>query len=149
MENAAEWLAKVLPAAGLDEAVLDAIVLSSCADGLLKGELATVTPLAGALPSLRDSGREVVDARVRAAFERVETAGLEETLRALGDTMKAKSDDAKKQIFTAAVIVQYADGHLTNEENEFLLDLADVLGLDGNHVRKIKSEIEAALAKPK
>jgi hypothetical protein len=31
---------------------------------------------------------------------------------------------------------------------EFLLDLADVLGLDETSVRKIRTEIEAALATP-
>lgn len=147
MENAAQLLAKVLPAAGIDDAVLDAIVLSSCADGIQKGELGTVAELAAALPSLRDSSKADVDARVRTAFERIEASGLEETLRALGE--KVKGDDARKQVFTAAVIVQYADGHLTNEENAFLLDLADVLGLDETHVRKIRSEIESALAAPK
>jgi tellurite resistance protein len=147
MENAADLLAKVLPAAGLDDAVLDAIVLSSCADGLAKGELSTVTELARRLPSLRDSSKDDVDARVRTAFERVEATGLEETLRGLAD--QVKGDDARKQVFTAAVIVQLADGHVTNEENAFLLDLADVLGLDETHVRKIRSEIEAVLAKPK
>ena len=146
MENAADLLARALPSAGLDEAVLDAIVLSSCADGLAKGELTTVTQLAAALPSLRDSGNDVVDERVRAAFERIEATGLEEALGALGD--KVKGNDAKRQVFTAAVIVQLADGHLTNEENAFLLDLADVLGLDETNVRRIRSEIESVLAKP-
>lgn len=147
MENAAGLLAKLLPADGPDEAVLDAIVLSSCADGLSKGELGTVTRLAGAIHSLRASSKEAVEVRVRAAFERIEAAGLEEALRALGD--KIEGDDAKKHVFTAAVIVQFADGHLTNEENEFLLDLADVLGLDETHVRMITSEIEAALGAPR
>ena len=43
------------------------------------------------------------------------------------------------------LIVQYADGRVTNEENEFLLDLADALGLDENRVRAIVSEIEKQL----
>jgi tellurite resistance protein len=146
MENAADLLSRVLPSAALDDAVLDAIVLSSCADGLTKGELGTVTALARVLPSLRDQSNDVVTARVRATFERIEATGLEDALGALGENVKG--DDAKKQVFTAAVIVQLADGHLTNEENAFLLDLADVLGLDETSVRKIRSEIESVLARP-
>jgi tellurite resistance protein len=85
-----------------------------------------VTRLAGALPALRGASKEAIAEQVRSAFERVEASGLEGALRSLGE--KVEGDEAKTQVFTAAVIVQFADGHLTNEENEFLLDLADVLG---------------------
>jgi hypothetical protein len=41
--------------------------------------------------------------------------------------------------------VQYADGQVTNAENEFLLDLADVLGLDDAKVNEIIADIEIEL----
>lgn len=143
MENAAGLLAKVLPAAELDDAVLDAIVLSSCADGVTRAELDALSRMAKELPSLRGASDADVATRVRTAFDRIEAAGLEESLRALGEA--GKDDASKRQIFSAAVIIQYADGHVTNEENEFLLDLADVLGLTETSVRDIVSVIEKEL----
>lgn len=143
MENAAGLLAKVLPPGARDDAVLDAVVLSSCADGVTRSELDALSRMARELPSLRDASDDEVAARVRASFDRIEAAGLEESLRALGDA--GKDEEAKRQIFSAAVIIQYADGHVTKEENEFLLDLADVLGLSETKVRELVSSVEREL----
>lgn len=143
MEKAAELLAKVLPASSIDDAVLDAIALSVCADGVTQEELEALTRMARELPSLEGRSDADVEASVRAAFERIHRDGLEGRLRALGE---ADLDaDARRRVFCAATIVQYADGHVTNEENEFLLDLADVLGLDEVKVREIVAEIEREL----
>jgi tellurite resistance protein len=97
----------------------------------------------GELPSLRHREPAEIDARVHAAFDRLTADGLEGRLKALGAA--ALDDQTRRRTFTAAAVVQYADGQVTNAENEFLLDLADVLGLDDAKVNGIIAEIETEL----
>ncbi len=143
MTDATDLVAKVLGDAPIDDAILDAIALSACADGVTNVELVAILRLARELPSLRGRPPEEVDARVHASFDRLTTEGLEARLKALG----AQPTDAetRRRMFAAAAVVQYADGLVTNEENEFLLDLADVLGLDETKVAAIIAEIEREL----
>lgn len=144
MPDAAELIAKVLSDTPIDDAILDAIALSACADGVSNVELVAILRIARELPSLRDKPPAEIDARVHAAFDRLTTDGLEARLAALG---KAGHDEpTRRHMFCAAAVVQYADGEVTSQENEFLLDLADVLGLDDATVEKIVAEIEAHLA---
>ena len=53
MPDAAELIAKVLPDTPVDDAILDAIALSACADGVTHDELVTILRIARELPSLR------------------------------------------------------------------------------------------------
>ena len=131
-------------ATAADDAVIDAIALSACADGVTSDELVVLIRMAHELPTLRGQPAEAVDARVRASFDRIQEDGLEGRLEKLADA--TLDDDLRRRIFCAAAIVQYTDGHVTNEENELLLDLADVLGLDETRVRAIVDEIEQGLA---
>lgn len=148
--DAAELISKVptlnssdAASASVDDAVLDAIALSACADGVTNDELVVLLRMARELPTLKGRPPEEIDGRVRASFDRITEDGLEGRLEKLG---KAAFDDAtRRKIFCAAAVVQYADGKVTNEENEFLLDLADVLGLDETRVRDIVAEIEREL----
>lgn len=127
----------------VDDAILDAITISACADGVSKEELTALLRMARQLPTLAGKSLPEIDARVHAAFERVEADGLEGRLAKLGE---ASFDDvARRRIFCAAAVVQYADGQVSSQENEFLLDLADVLGLDDAGVKEILAEIEAEL----
>ena len=143
MTDAADLVAKVLGDAPIDDAILDAIALSACADGVSNVELVAILRLARELPTLRDRPPEEVDARVHASFDRLTSEGLAARLEALG---KVPADDAtRRRMFAAAAVVQYADGLVTNEENEFLLDLADALGLDDAKVAAIIAEIEREL----
>src|SRR4051794_30534133 len=135
MLDAAELIAKVLPDSPIDDAILDAIALSACADGVTKDELVAILSIARELPTLRDRPPAEIDERVHAAFDRLTADGLEARLQALG---KAEMDDAtKRRMFCAAAVVQYADGQVTSSENEFLLDLQDVLGLSDASVGEI------------
>jgi len=143
MTVAADLIAKVLEGTPIDDAILDAIALSACADGVTNAELVAILRIARELPSLKDRPPAEIDARVQAAFDRLSADGLDARLQALG---KASLDDAtRRNMFTAAAVVQYADGQVTNAENEFLLDLADVLGLDDTKVNEIIAEIEIEL----
>jgi|GEM_PF-2831619 len=126
-----------------EDAVLDAIALSACADGVTNDELVVLLRMARELPSLKGRPPAEVDERVRASFERLAADGLEARLKQLGNT--SFDDGTRRRMFAAAAVVQYADGHVTNEENEFLLDLADVLGLDETRVRDVVEEIEREL----
>lgn len=146
MENAAGIISRVMPASAIDDTVLDALVLSACADGMSKTELKALEQMARELPSLEGKDHAAVTDRIRLAFERVERDGLEGRLKALADA--AMDDETRRRIFCAAAIIQYADGQVTNEENEFLLDLADVLGLDEHAVREIVADIERHLEAP-
>ncbi|MBS2013100.1 MAG: TerB family tellurite resistance protein [Deltaproteobacteria bacterium] len=147
--DAADLLGKVPSLEGrsateeVDDAILDAITLSACADGVNRAELAALLRMARQLPTLEGRPHPEIDARVHAAFARVEADGLEGRLAGLAKA--SFDDDARRRIFCAAAVVQYADGLVTNEENEFLLDLADVLGLDDMRVQEILAEIEAEL----
>jgi tellurite resistance protein len=143
MTVAADLIAKVLSDTPIDDAILDAIALSACADGVTNAELVAILRIARELPSLKDRPPAEIDARVHAAFDRLTTEGLEGRLAALGKT--AMDDATRRHMFTAAAVVQYADGQVTNAENEFLLDLADVLGLDDTKVNLIIAEIETEL----
>ncbi|HEY8078258.1 MAG TPA: TerB family tellurite resistance protein [Labilithrix sp.] len=134
---------KMLPDAVVDDAVLDAIALSACADGVVKEEMDAMRRMARELPSSRSLDEAAIEARIEASFARIHDDGLDARLEAIANA--ALDDDTRKRMFTAAAIVQYADGHVTNEENEFLLDLADALGLDEARVRAIVSEIEKQL----
>jgi len=143
MTVAADLIAKVLSDTPIDDAILDAIALSACADGVTNAELVAILRIARELPSLKDRPPAEIDARVQAAFDRLSADGLDARLQALG---KASLDEAtRRNMFTAAAVVQYADGQVTNAENEFLLDLADVLGLDDTKVNEIIAEIEIEL----
>ncbi len=143
MTVAADLLSKVLEGTPIDDAILDAIALSACADGVTNVELVAILRIARELPSLRDREPAEIDARVHAAFDRLTADGLEGRLKALGDA--ALDEQTRRRMFTAAAVVQYADGQVTNAENEFLLDLADVLGLDDAKVNGIIAEIETEL----
>ena len=143
MTVAADLLSKVLEGTPIDDAILDAIALSACADGITNVELVAILRIARELPSLRDREPAEIDARVHAAFDRLTADGLEGRLKALGDA--ALDEQTRRRMFTAAAVVQYADGQVTNAENEFLLDLADVLGLDDAKVNGIIAEIETEL----
>jgi len=143
MTVAADLIAKVLEGTPINDAILDAIALSACADGVTNAELVAILRIARELPSLRERPPAEIDARVHAAFDRLSADGLEGRLQALG---KASLDEAtRRNMFTAAAVVQYADGQVTSAENEFLLDLADVLGLDDAKVNEIIAEIEIEL----
>jgi tellurite resistance protein len=143
MENTADLITRVLAPDAIDDAVLDAIVLSACADGMSKSELEALEQMAKELPSLAGKDEGLILDRIRASFERVEKEGLEGRLKSLAhESMDAL---ARRRIFTAATIIQYADGHVTNEENEFLLDLADVLKLDAAIVKDVVDEIERSV----
>jgi tellurite resistance protein len=143
MDQTADLIARVLPSHAIDDAVIDAIVLSACADGMTKEELETLAKMVRDLPTLSGKDDGAVTERIRESFERVQRDGLDGRLRALSDT--AMDGETRRRIFCAATIIQYADGRVTNEENEFLLDLADVLGLSETMVREIVSEIETTL----
>lgn len=143
MTVAADLLSKVLEGTPIDDAILDAIALSACADGVTNVELVAILRIARELPSLRDREPAEIDARVHAAFDRLTADGLEGRLKALGDA--ALDEQTRRRMFAAAAVVQYADGQVTNAENEFLLDLADVLGLDDAKVNGIIAEIETEL----
>ena len=143
MTVAADLLSKVLEGTPIDDAVLDAIALSACADGVTNVELVAILRIARELPSLRDREPAEIDARVHAAFDRLTVDGLEGRLKALGDA--ALDEQTRRRMFTAAAVVQYADGQVTNAENEFLLDLADALSLDETTVAGIIADIEREL----
>ena len=143
MIDAPDLVAKVLGDAPIDDAILDAIALSACADGVTNAELVAMLRLARELPTLRGLPPAEVDARVHASFERITNEGLAARLAALG---KATTDEpTRRRMFAAAAVVQSADGLVTNEENEVLLDLADALALDGAMVAGIIAEIEREL----
>jgi len=143
MLDAAGLIAKVLPDTPIDDALLDAIALSACADGVTNDELVAILSIARELPTLRDRPPAEIDERVHAAFDRLTADGLETRLQALG---KTEMDDAtKRRMFCAAAVVQYADGRVTSSENEFLLDLQDVLGLTDASVSEIITDIEREL----
>ncbi len=141
--EAAGLLAKMLPDAAVDDAVLDAIALSACADGVVKEELDAIRRMARELPSSRSLDEAAVEARIEASFARIHDDGVDKRLESIAKA--ALDDDTRKRMFTAAAIIQYADGHVTNEENEFLLDFADALGLGENSVRAIVDRIEQEL----
>ena len=149
--DAAELLGKIPTLDGrsateeVDDAILDAITLSACADGVSKEELTALLRMARQLPTLEGKSLPEIDARVHAAFARVEADGLEGRLAKLAND--SFDDVARRRIFCAAAVVQYADGRVTDQENEFLLDLADVLGLDDMRTQEILAENEAELPK--
>jgi tellurite resistance protein len=143
MPDAAALIAAVLTDTPIDDAILDAIALSACADGVTNVELVAILQIARQLPSLRDRPPAEIDARVHASFDRLTADGLEGRLKALGSL---ELDDAtRRRMFAAAAVVQYADGLVTSSENEFLLDLADVLGLDETKVNAVIADIEREL----
>jgi tellurite resistance protein len=143
MPDAADLIATVLADTPIDDAILDAIALSACADGVTNVELTAMLHMARQLPSLRDQPPAEVDARVHAAFDRLTKEGLDGRLQSLA---KMGLDEAtRRRMFAAAAVVQYADGLVTSSENEFLLDLADALGLDEAKVTAIIGDIEREL----
>jgi tellurite resistance protein len=108
MTVAADLLSRVLEDTPIDDAILDAIALSACADGVTNVELVAILRIARELPSLRGREPAEIDARVHAAFDRLTADGLEGRLKALGDA--ALDDQTRRRMFTAAAVVQYADG---------------------------------------
>ena len=127
-----------------DDTVLEVMALSACADGVNREELDAIATLAKELPSYRALDAATLKARVEDAFAWLDETGLEASLLAIAG--RAKDDAAKKRVFYAGAIVQHADGRLSNQENEFLLDLADALGLDDETSRAIAAEIANALS---
>ncbi len=70
MENAADLISRVLPASAIDDVVIDAIVLSACADGMSKEELEALEKMVRELPSLAGQDHKAVTDRIHASFER-------------------------------------------------------------------------------
>ncbi len=133
-----------LPSGGIDdETILEVLALSACADGVNRDELDAIAALAKELPSFTALDAAAVKEKVEAAFGRLDEAGLEESLKAIA--ARATDAAAKRRVFYAAAIVQHADGRVSNQENELLLDLADALGLDDDTSRDIANEIAKAL----
>lgn len=143
MDAAAAMLSRVLPPHAVDDAVIDAIVLSACADGMTRTELEALARMAKDLPTLAGQDDAVVTDRIRESFERIERDGLDGRLRTLANA--SLDGDTRRRIFCAATVIQYADGQVTSAENEFLFDLADVLGLEEPTIREIVTEIETTL----
>ena len=80
MEQAADLITRLLhlsPEQAMDDAVIDAIVLSACADGMSNAELEALTRMAKELPSLQGKDEAAVSDRIRESFERVERDGLD------------------------------------------------------------------------
>src|SRR5579859_3563783 len=111
--EAAGLLAKMLPDAAVDDAVLDAIALSACADGIVKEEMDAIRRMARELPSSKSLDDAALEERIHASFARIHDDGLDARLEAIAKT--ALDDATRERMFTAAAIVQYADGHVTNE----------------------------------
>lgn len=145
MENVSHALAKLLPAKELDDAVLDTIVIAACADGLTKDEIVAIGQMARELPSFERLAEAEVAARLEASYERIHRDGLKGRLDTIARA--PMNDAAKRQIYQAAAIMQYADGKVSPQENAFLEDLASALGLDASTVIELLDEVEAALAK--
>jgi len=143
MRDTLRLLSRMLPQGAMDDAVLDAIVLSACSDGMTGTELEALAQMASELPSLAGRDQAAVTERIRQSFERVERDGLEGRLRAFGG--ESFDDRTRRRIFLAAALVQYADGRVTASENEFLLDLSGVLGLDDATVADVLADIERNL----
>ncbi|MCA9587991.1 MAG: TerB family tellurite resistance protein [Myxococcales bacterium] len=143
VDSASSLLTRVLAPTAIDAAVLEAVVLSCCADGVVESEIRAVHDMARQLPSFASMDDAALKEQVEGAFERIAREGLEKRLLAV--TAAASDDETRRKMFLAAAIVQYADGEVTNEENEFLLDLADALGLSEKIVRGIVEEIEREL----
>jgi tellurite resistance protein len=130
----------VLTPEAVDDILIDAVVLSACADGMSKIELEAIAHMAKELPSLAGRDHATVTDRIRQSFERLERDGFDGRLKSFAEA--PLSDETRRRVFCAAAVIQRADGHVTNEENAFLLDLADVLGLDEPRVRQLVTEIE-------
>jgi prepilin-type processing-associated H-X9-DG protein len=126
-----------------DDAVLDAMVLSACADGMVRVELEALARMAKELPSLAGADEATITDRIRQSFERVEKDGTANRLQAIG--AEGGDEAARRRIFSAAATIQFADGHVSKEENEFLRDLAQVLRLDEITARRIVGDIEREL----
>src|SRR5687768_3771631 len=103
----ADLIAKVLPGEPIDDAILDAIALSACADGVTNAELVTLLRIARELPTLRGRPPAEIDARVHASFARLESEGFKARLQALAAA--ATDDETRRRMFCAAAVVQYAD----------------------------------------
>jgi tellurite resistance protein len=142
--GAAGALAKVLPAAAIDDAVLDTIVIAACADGVTKDELDAIGRMARELPSLKRLTEQEVTTRLEGSYQRIHTDGLEGRLKAIASS--PLDQGAKRQIFQAAAVMQYADGKVSAQENAFLEDLASALALDASTVIELLDEVEEALA---
>ncbi|MBX3189528.1 MAG: TerB family tellurite resistance protein [Labilithrix sp.] len=142
--DAPNLIAKVIDDAPLDDAVLDAIALSACADGVTNVEIVALLKMARQLPTLRDLPHDEIDARVQASFARLNDDGLEGRMRKLAEA--ANDAAARRRLFGAAVVMQYADGNVSDAENEFLLDFADALGLREAEARAIVDEVEREIA---
>jgi tellurite resistance protein len=141
--GAGEALAKVLPAAAIDDAVLDTIVIAACADGVSKEELLAIGRMARELPSLKRLTDQEVATRLEASYERIHADGLEGRLKAIAAS--PLDEKAKREIYAAAAVMQYADGKVSAQENAFLEDLASALGLDAGAVAELLRDVERAL----
>ncbi len=122
-----------------EQALVNAMCLSIAADGeVTDEELEQALGLAIDLPGLAGKSQDDALAYVARAFDQLKTDGMDTCMLNV-----AKMLDAGERVhaFRLAAAVQYIDGQITSQENEFLAAFRDVLEIDPDEADEIIADL--------
>ena len=122
-------------------AVIDTICLSLASDGYITEEEQEAA-VAILTRDLEITAQEAQDLATR-AFSRIQTNGLEASMASIAEAIVSPGD--RRALLEAAAVVQYVDDTITPEEDDFLYQFADCLGIEHDEVDAIVDRVEADL----
>src|SRR5688500_226238 len=110
-------------------ALVSSLCMSICSDGeVTDEEVDHALSIAMELPGVRGHGQEEVEGLLEEAFQALQQHGLDvcmvEVARALPDPQ------TREEAFALAALIQYADGKITEGEDDFLAAFRDVLEIE-------------------
>jgi tellurite resistance protein len=135
---------KHLDAQGPEQALVDAMCLSVCADGeVTDHELMRAQELASQLPGLRGQPQETIDGYLERSFSALRLDGFDGVMKNVARTLREPAQ--REEAFTLAALVQYADGRIEEVENQFLAALRDAFQIAPDRADAIVADVEKQL----
>lgn len=127
-----------------DQALVNAMCLSIAADGEVSSEeLEQALGMAMDLPGLKGKPQPEVEKYVERAFHLLKADGMDTSMLNVAKTLTAS--DEREHAFSLAAAVQYIDGQISDQENDFLAAFRDVLEIDPDRADALIAEIERHL----
>ena len=127
-----------------DQALVNAMCLSVAADGeVTNEELEQALGMAMDLPGLKGKPQGEVEKYVERAFQQLKADGMERCMVNVAKTLATPEE--REHAFTLAAAVQYIDGGISEQENEFLAAFRDYLDIDPDRADAILADIEKHL----
>jgi tellurite resistance protein len=145
MAGFSELVKRITDTAGRtpEQALVNAMCLSIASDGeVTDEELEQALGMAMDLPGLAGKQQDEVEGYVARAFDQLKSEGMDTCMKNVARMLEG---DERMHAFTLAAAVQYIDGKITDQENDFLAAFRDMLEIEPDRADAIIADIEKDL----